>query len=138
VFRDARIVVPAAENFTPYRDYLGAHIEILDLETRNRRIIYSRPEAMQAPNWTLDASALIYNSGGRLYRLDLANSESELIETGEIVGNNNDHVISFDGTMLGISSASPEGEQSVVYTVPIGGGVPTRITTSSPSYLHGW
>ena len=138
VFRDVRIVVPAAVDFTPYRDYLGANIEILDLATRHRRIVHSAPEAMQAPNWTLDGSALIYNANGRLYRFDLATGQPGLIDTGEIVRNNNDHVLSFDGTMLGISSASPEGEQSVVYTVPVGGGVPRRITPRAPSYFHGW
>ena len=138
VFRDVRIVVPAAESFTPYRDYLGANIEILDLESGNRTIVHSGPDAMQAPNWTLDGRALIYNSEGRLYRFDLASREARVIDTGNIVGNNNDHVISFDGTMLGISSRSPEGEQSVVYTVPIAGGEPKRVTAKAPSYFHGW
>lgn len=138
VFHDVRVTVPAAENFTPYRDYIGARIELLDLATRHRRVVHTGSDAMQAPNWTLDGSALIYNSGGRLYRFDLATREPHLIDTGEIIRNNNDHVISFDGTMLGISSNSPEGEQSVVYTVPIGGGVPKRITARAPSYFHGW
>ena len=137
-FRDVRLITPASEGFTPYRDYLGANIEILDLETRNRRIVYRAPEALQAPNWTTDGSALIYNAGGRLYRFDLETRMPRPIDTGGIVRNNNDHVISFDGTKLGISSASPEGESSVVYTVPIEGGTPRRVTAESPSYLHGW
>jgi Tol biopolymer transport system component len=45
-------------------------------------------------------------------------------------------VLSFDGTMLAISDQS-EG-QSAVYTVPVGGGQPKRITPLTPSYLHGW
>lgn len=138
VFRDVRIIRPAAENFVPYRDYIGANIEVMEVATGNRRIVHTGPDAMQAPNWTLDGRALIYNSGGRLYRFDLATGASSPIDTGPIVRNNNDHVISFDGTMLGISSASPEGEQSVVYSVPIGGGQPKRITANAPSYFHGW
>jgi hypothetical protein len=137
-FSDVRVIVPAAEDFVPYRDYIGANIEVLDVETGHGRIVHSGPDAMQAPNWTLDGRALIYNSGGRLYRFDLATREPRLIETGDIIRNNNDHVISFDGTMLGISSGSPEGEQSVVYTVPIDGGQPKRITPNAPSYFHGW
>jgi Tol biopolymer transport system component len=39
--------------------------------------------------------------------------------------------------MLAISDQSQE-KRSVVYTVPIAGGTPTRITKSSPSYWHGW
>ena len=30
------------------------------------------------------------------------------------------------------------GGRSTVYTVPVGGGTPKRITTLSPSYLHSW
>jgi Tol biopolymer transport system component len=41
--------------------------------------------------------------------------------------------------MLGMSGQSqPPGGGSTVYTVPVGGGTPKRITTLSPSYLHGW
>jgi Tol biopolymer transport system component len=54
------------------------------------------------------------------------------------VRNNNDHVISFDGTRLGISDQSDSGGQSKVYTLPIEGGTPARVTPIGPSYLHGW
>jgi Tol biopolymer transport system component len=38
-----------------------------------------------------------------------------------------------------LSSASPDGKiNSVVYTVPVQGGVPKQITPLGPSYLHGW
>jgi hypothetical protein len=48
-------------------------------------------------------------------------------------------VLSFDGTMLGISSGSADaGNQSVVYSVPATGGTPTRITKNAPSYFHSW
>ena len=41
--------------------------------------------------------------------------------------------------MLGISDQSQaSGGRSTVYTVPVGGGTPKRITTLSPSYLHSW
>ena len=59
-----------------------------------------------------------------------------VIDTGTSNRNNNDHVLSFDGTMLGISDQS--SGQSAVYTVPVGGGTPKRITPLTPSYLHGW
>jgi Tol biopolymer transport system component len=41
--------------------------------------------------------------------------------------------------MLGLSSSSGEEEYgSLVYTVPLTGGKPKRITATGPSYLHGW
>ena len=47
-------------------------------------------------------------------------------------------MLSFDGTMLAISDQSQGDNRSTVYTVPVGGGTPKRITPVGPSYLHGW
>jgi TolB protein len=139
LFRDVRIILPAKENFVPYRDYIGSNLEILDVETGSRKIIYSSPESLQAPNWTPDGKALIYNSGGRLYRFDLAKKTPVLLDTGFAASNNNDHVLSFDGKMIGISHHSKEDQnKSIVYTLPVRGGTPKRITSKGPSYLHGW
>ncbi|MEO6528078.1 MAG: biopolymer transporter TolR [Gemmatimonadaceae bacterium] len=138
-FTDVRITVPARVGFVPYREYIGSNIEILDVTTGNRRIIYRSPASVQAPNWAKDGKSLIYNEGGKLYRFDLASGTPTLINTGSAIGNNNDHVLSFDGKMLGISSSSAEsGNRSIVYTLPASGGTPTRITQNGPSYLHGW
>jgi Tol biopolymer transport system component len=82
---------------------------------------------------------LIYNSNGRLYRFDLATKTPTVIDTGFATSNNNDHVLSFDGKMIAISHHSAEdGNNSIVYTLPIEGGTPKRITALGPSYLHGW
>ncbi len=139
VFRDTQIIVPAADNFVPYRDYIGSNIEILDVASGNRKIIFTAPDSLQAPNWTPDSKALIYNSKGKLYRFDLAKKVPQVIDTDFAISNNNDHVLSFDGKMLGISNhLRDEGNKSIVFTVPVGGGKPTRITAKGHSYLHGW
>ena len=136
---DVRITVPARVGFVPYREYIGSNIEILDVTTGNRRIVYRSPASVQAPNWTRDGKALIYNQQGKLYRFDLATGTPTVINTGFAVGNNNDHVLSFDGKMLGISNQSADnGNRSIVYTLPTTGGTPTRVTQNGPSYLHGW
>jgi TolB protein len=134
-----RITVPAAENFVPYRDYLGSNLEILDLRSGGRRIVYSSPDSLQAPNWTPDGRALIYNRNGRLYRFDLAQKTPAEINTDFAVNNNNDHVLSFDGRAMGISHHSKEDEnKSIIYVLPATGGKPRRVTARGPSYLHGW
>ncbi|MDQ6877508.1 MAG: DPP IV N-terminal domain-containing protein [Candidatus Dormibacteraeota bacterium] len=138
-FRNVRIVVPAGDDLVPYRDYLGCHLELLDIETGNRRIVYSSREPFEAPNWTPDGAALIYNSRGRLYRFDLTRKTPEVIDTGFATRNNNDHVLSFDGTMIAISHHSQEDEgAAIVYILPVQGGQPKRITSHGPSYMHGW
>lgn len=138
IFRNVRIVEPVKPGFVRMRDPLGSHLELLDIESGQRQIIYSSPDIFEAPNWTVDGKALIYNSGGLLYRFDLAEKASTVIDTTPVTENNNDHVLSFDGTMLAISSRSTKENVSIVYTVPTAGGQPKRITAQGPSYLHGW
>src|SRR5256714_10751329 len=138
-FRDVRITVPARAGFMPYRDYIGSNLEILDIATGDRTIVYRSPESLQAPNWTKDGGALIYNSGGLLYRFDLADRRPVAVKTGFATSNNNDHVLSFDGRTIGISHHSASDHNaSIVYTVPVAGGTPRRGTRLGPSYLHGW
>jgi TolB protein len=145
VFRDVRIIRPARDTFVPYRDFIGSVLEILDVQSGHRQEILRPDQPIEAPNWTHDGTALIYNRSGRapgwggLYRFDLATKQSTLIDTGTADRNNNDHVLSFDGKMLAISDQSQaSGGRSTVYTVPVGGGTPKRITTLSPSYMHTW
>jgi Tol biopolymer transport system component len=61
-----------------------------------------------------------------------------MIDTDYVTQNNNDHVLTFDGTMIGISSSHEDDRTSIIYTVPVEGGKPTRVTAQGPSYLHGW
>ena len=138
IFHNVRLVEPVAAGFVRGRDPLASRLELLEIHSGHRQVIYQAPTIFEAPNWTTDGKALIYNSGGLLYRFDLATRQSVVIDTGAVVQNNNDHVIAFDGTMLAISSRDPVLNSSVIYTVPISGGEPQRITAQGPSYLHGW
>src|SRR5205814_4167599 len=121
----------------------GSQLEILDVATGHRQLVHRSAEPFEAPNWTRDGAALIFNTSGRgegrgrLVRFDLATRRGTPIDTGPANRNNNDHVLSFDGTMIGISDQSAPGG-SAVYTVAVGGGPPKRITPKTPSYLHGW
>jgi Tol biopolymer transport system component len=73
-----------------------------------------------------------------MYNFDLATRKPSLLPTGEVKNNNNDHVLSFDGKMLGLSSGVRDLGGSIIYTVPVAGGIPKQITPKGPSYLHGW
>lgn len=139
-FENVRIVVPASKDLVAYRTYLGSNIETMDVMTGKRKILYSENVSLQAPNWTKDGKTLIYNSKGSLYRFDIKTRKPQLLPTGNVKDINNDHVISFDGKMLGLSAAGPNGKiGSTVYTVPITGGQPKLITPLlGLSYFHGW
>ncbi len=139
IFSNVRIIIPADKNFKPYTDYIGSHIEVMEVATGKRKILYSAPNSLQAPNWTTDGKKLLYNSEGLLYHYDLATGTVSKLNTGEINDNNNDHVLSFDGKMLGISNHS--GSRSTIYILPSSGSdKPEMITqeASGPSYLHSW
>jgi Tol biopolymer transport system component len=145
IFRNVRVIKPVKVGFQPYRDYIGSRLELLDVDTGMRSQIYSSRVPFEAPNWLPDGSALIYNASGndpatrgRLWRFDLATRTPSLIDTGFAIRNNNDHVLSFDGTQLAISDQSTDQGQSTIFTLPTRGGVPKRITPLTPSYMHGW
>jgi Tol biopolymer transport system component len=140
VFSNVRIMVPyngIANQTTPMT--LGSNLEILDVASGKREIIYKVPYSIQAPNWTPDGKSLIFNDGnGIMYRFDLESKSVAAINTGGIVHNNNDHVISFDGKMIGLSNYERDLGGSIIYTMPIEGGTPKQITPKGPSYFHGW
>lgn len=140
IFRDVRITIPFSGN--PAHAYpmkLGSNLEVLDIATGNRKIVYSVPYSIQAPNWTKDGNFLLFNNDkGQICKFDLATHKTALINTGDVKRNNNDHVISFNGNMIGLSSNVNTLGGSIIYTVPIAGGTPTQITPRGPSYLHGW
>ena len=138
-FSNVRITIPAGPGLVPYRDYLGSSLEILDVASGNATVVHRYDGSFQAPNWTRDGKALIYAQEGRLYRFDLASQTAQAINTGSATRNNNDHVLSFDGRMLGISNHSAaDSDASIVYVLPATGGEPRRVTAHGPSYLHGW
>ena len=122
-----------------YREYLGSRLELLEVETGRRQVVFRTADGIEAPNWTPDGAALIYNSQGKLFRFALAEKRPALLETGFATKCNNDHVLSFDGKILGISnSGKATGDKSAVYTLPADGGTPRLITTNGTSYLHGF
>ena len=133
-FHNVRLVRPAPAGFRPYRDFIGSELEIIDASSGRRTIVHHEDDSLQAPNWTPDDRSLICNRNGRLWRFDLATRAIALVDTGEQVLNNNDHALSADGSMLGISS----GEVSRVYTLPAAGGAPKLLTPEGPSYFHSW
>lgn len=141
VYKNVRIIKPAPEDLVQYQQYLGSRMEVLDLETGIRKILFESEHSVQAPNWRVDGKKLIYNSNGYLYNYLFDSGEITQLNTGFATNNNNDHVLSFDGTTLAISHHNPEdGNNSTIYTLPVeGSDTPKQVTKSGvgASYLHG-
>lgn len=118
-----------------------SRLEILDLATGQRRVVYRAAGRFEAPNWTKDGHHLIFNQQGRLYRIPVDGGTPVEIPTGFARFNNNDHGVSPDGQWLAIShhnGEQPTGDNATIYVVPLTGGTPRQVTTKAPSYWHGW
>jgi Tol biopolymer transport system component len=117
---------------------LYSALETISVASTDRRVVYIAPERLEAPNWMPDGKTLLFNRNGHIEKIPVSGGAPQVLDTGFATRCNNDHLISPDGTQLGISDNSQEEHKSLVYILPISGGAPRRITQKSPSYLHGW
>jgi Tol biopolymer transport system component len=134
----SNVDLTALSSTTAGKTTLFSTLETITVTSTDRRVTYVTPGRIEAPNWTRDGAALLFNSGGRIQRVPVAGGKPTTIDTGFAVHANGSHGISPDGTLLAISDESREHRRSVVYVIPVAGGVPRRVTRQSPSYWQGW
>jgi len=112
-----------------------SELTIVDLDGRTE-VILTTGEVIEAPNWSADGHWLVFNAGGRLFRIAPTGGQPEQIDTGHLSDLNNDHVLSPDGTTIYVSS-----DDGHLYAVPFTGGAPRRISNTHRTpfhyYLHG-
>ena len=138
---NVRIEQTVPDSHNGYRDgILGSKLEIMNVFDGKRKIVYEDKGRFEAPNWMPDGKGLLFNQGGSIYTIPLSGGTPTMLNTGAAKRNNNDHVISFDGKWLAISSHRDgmPGGGSTIYYLPLSGGEPKLVTDSTPSYLHGW
>ena len=116
---------------------MRSSLEVFDMNARTSHVLWQSPDLFEAPNWHPTEDKLLINGNGRLFWVHLDGSGLDPIDTGFATSCNNDHGISPDGTTI-ILSDKTETSESCIYTIPIEGGPPTRITSRIPSYWHGW
>ncbi len=135
VFSNVELTQPVAASGKPV---LYSTLETIEVDSTDRRVAYLASGRFEAPNWTRDGKAFLFNRDGHIERLAVGSDQPVPIDTGFANRCNNDHGISPDSTQLAISDNSQGDHESMVYLVPMAGGTPRRITEKSPSYWHGW
>ncbi len=98
-----------------------------------------KTDDLKRPNWMPDGKNLLINMDGSLYTFPVVGGEPQKVNTGTAARLNNDHVISFDGKMVAISSHRDglPGGGSTVYVLPIGGGEP-KLHHRRDAFLPPW
>ncbi|MEL6846019.1 MAG: transporter, partial [Bacteroidota bacterium] len=119
-----------------------SQLEVYDLRTNQREVVYASNDHFEAPNWSPDGTYLLINQEGLLYRYYFGADTLEPLDTGFAERCNNDHGFSPDGKQIVISHNDPtvegDGPDSRIFLLPIEGGEPKLITPLAPSYWHGW
>jgi TolB protein len=103
--------------------------------TGESELVFTSDELLlEAPNWTLDGSALILNGDGKLWNFDVAGRTLSQVPLADIPGLNNDHVLAPDGKQIFLSA-----NDGHIYRAPLGGGAAERVTADDGSFhfLHG-
>lgn len=103
--------------------------------TGEAELLYSSDNVLfEAPNWTLDGTALVLNGNGKLWTLDVAGGHPVEVPLTGVPDLNNDHVLAPDGT--GIFLSANDGH---IYRASLAGGAATRVTEEDGTFhfLHG-
>ncbi len=108
-----------------------SELRVADVATGSSSVVFVSTElVVEAPNWTPDGRFLVFNAAGSLYRIAIDGSESPVrIDTGWLDDNNNDHLVSADGSTLYCSSEVG----GHLFAVPFEGGTPRQISNERPS-----
>ena len=101
---------------------------------------------IEAPNWSRDGKALIFNRMGKMWTVPVAVGEGKALDLAQAtqiaVGAATDctgsHGLSPDGKWLAITCITPGNPGRRVYVVPSAGGTPRMVTEKPDSYFHSW
>lgn len=117
---------------------LESALEVMDIASGTRKVVYRTAKHIEAPNWTPGGAHFIFNSEGLIYRLPVNGGVPVKIDTGPLVKLNNDHGISPDGKWIVVGDKSAPDDLSRLWVLPAGGGAPHQVIPEYPSWWHGW
>jgi TolB protein len=99
---------------------------VADIRTGSARLVFASTDlVVEAPNCTPDGRFIVFNAAGSVYRIAADGSGDPVrIDTGWLDDNNNDHLVSADGSTI-YSSSEVSG---ALFAIPFAGGVPRQIS----------
>lgn len=109
-----------------------------DNNARMAMVVRTVKGQMEAPNWSRDGKTLIFNSGGKMWRVPVQGGEPTAIDIGDATDCTGSHGLSPDGKLLAITCTTPEHPGRRVYLLPASGGAPKILTENPNSYFHSW
>ncbi|WP_336517050.1 TolB family protein [Pollutibacter soli] len=112
---------------------------LLNIKTGQEKVILKEERHFEAPNWSRDGKFLIINSKGFLEKISLDGKNLGKIAPDKITGCNNDHGLSFDGSVLLMSRRDDTVRSNVsrIYAYNFASGDFTLVAKNNPSYWHG-
>ena len=113
-------------------------LQMYDVAARKATVLREFTHVIEAPFFTKDGKALLYNCEGLIYRYDLADGGIAPVDTGAVRFCNNDHVLAPDGGAIAVSGCTNGTFDSHIYVKPFGGGEARMVVEPLFSYLHGW
>ncbi len=113
-------------------------LQVYDMATRQVTVLAEFTHVIEAPMWSKDGKAILYNSEGLIYRYDLEDGQITTVDTGAVTACNNDHVLAPDGSGIAVSGNVDGSVVSKIYRVDFESGKEEEVVSIPWSYLHGW
>jgi hypothetical protein len=79
IFTNVRLDIPAEMKGGEQAPPSPSRLEVLDMKSGLRKILFETPDHIEAPNWSRNGKFLIYNKEGKLYRYELKSGKISVI-----------------------------------------------------------
>lgn len=130
-------VTPAATGQTR----LYSTLQTVTVASTDARAVYVAPRRIEAPVWTRDGAALLFNAEGRIQKFAATGGQPQAVDTGSGTHCDSHHAVSPDGQSLALGDDSQQRGKTTIYVVSLAAGAPgapRRITERAPSWGPAW